>query len=151
MEGGLKQSQLEKVHLASLSVKPTSEHCETSVSSRHYCFLAGLQGTRLPFPSALHTNLLLFQLFSVLLLKRQHSVSPICRYQQLWLPIYPHLSVLSLPRGASFPNQVVKPLSRPQVVIPPRSIWRGSQQNYTFLLTFIKLQTEDLSWQQQNT
>lgn len=111
MKGALKHLQLEKVHLASLSVKPTSGSYETShVSPRHHCFLADPPGTLLHFPSALHTNLWLFQLLSVLLLKKQYSIFPICWYQQLWLPIYLQLSILSLPRGAPFSNQIVKPL-----------------------------------------
>lgn len=53
-------------------------------------------------------------------------------------PIYVHPSILFFLRGAPFPNHVVKPPSHAQVVIPSHSIWRGSQQDYIFLLTSIK-------------
>lgn len=108
---GFKEATTGKVHLASLSVKPTSEHYQTSqVSSRHCSFLPGLKRTLLPFLSALRTNLNPFKCFLYFIKSDSNQPFLSVDYQQLWLPIYLNLPIPPFLRGACIPNQVVKPL-----------------------------------------
>lgn len=108
---GFKEVTTGKVHLASLSVKPTSEHYQTSqISFRHCSFLPGLKRTLLPFLLALRTNLNSFKCFLYFIKSDNNQPFPSVDYQQLRLPIYLHLSIPSFLRGACISNEAVKPL-----------------------------------------